>query len=435
MKNFCLILILAFFTTIGIAQPRLSAQAKRMESRIHELGTFGHNPQGGVSRVAFSEADKEGRTYIMGLMKSAGLTVRIDAAGNIIGSRAGKKTGLPIIAFGSHIDSVPSGGNYDGDVGVIGALECIDLLEEANIKTDHPLEVIVFSDEEGGLTGSTAMIGKLSESSLNRISNSGKSIRDGLKDIGGDVGALQTAARKKGEIMAFLELHIEQGAYLHQDKIDIGVVEGIVGIEQWEVTILGKANHAGTTPMNMRQDALLAAAKFTLAVNEIVRGIPGAQVGTVGRIRSEPGAPNVIPGKVVLSLELRDLSREKTLSIFEKIRSRSLDIDKEYGTQTAFLSLNSNEPAITDLSIQNIIAEKAKELGYSFKKMPSGAGHDTQDMARLCPTGMIFVPSVDGISHAPGEYTSPEAMAKGATVLVQTILALDRGLQSQDQKK
>ena len=390
------------------------------------LGKFGANPQGGVSRLAFSEADKQGRAYIISLMKAAGLDVHLDAAANIIGTRTGKNQTLPVIAFGSHIDSVPFGGNYDGDVGVIGAIECIEMMNQVGIKTEHPLEVIVFTDEEGGLVGSTALIGLLKETDLEHMSTSGKTIRQGLLELGGDVGKLSSIVRRKGELLAFLELHIEQGGILYQEKIDIGVVQGIVGIEQWDVTIEGKANHAGTTPMNQRQDAMLAAARLTIAINESVKSMEGAQVGTVGRIKAEPGAPNVIPGKVVMTLELRDLSHEKIMTVFEKIKQRATEIEKESGTHISFQNINSNQPAITDKKIQDLIATASRELGFTSKSMPSGAGHDTQDMARIAPTGMVFVPSKDGVSHAPGEYTSAQDMANGASVLLRTILALDK---------
>ena len=402
------------------------ARPERMETRIRDLSKFGANPQGGVSRMAFSEADQQGRAYITGIMKAAGLDVRMDAAGNIIGKRAGKNPALPIIAFGSHIDSVPFGGNYDGDVGVIGAIECIELLNEGNIRTEHPLEMIVFTDEEGGLVGSTAMTGPLKDGDLEHVSTSGKTIRQGIADLGGDPGKLAGAVRPKGELLAFLELHIEQGGILFNSNIDIGVVEGIVGIEQWEVTIEGKANHAGTTPMNLRQDALLAASRLIIAINESVRSITGNQVGTVGQIKAAPGAPNVIPGKVVMSLELRDLSRDKIYTVFEKIRLRAADIEKESGTQITFQIINSNFPAITDKRIQELIASAARNLGFTFMQMPSGAGHDTQDMAKIAPAGMVFVPSKKGVSHAPDEFTSPQDMANGASVLFQTILALDK---------
>ena len=426
MRHLLLLVGVLIFALNTFAQSGLQGRPERMESRILALGKFGANPQGGVSRVAFSEADKQGRAFIIGLMKSAGLVVRIDAAGNIIGKRAGKNPLLQVIAFGSHIDSVPFGGNYDGDVGVIGAIECIELLNEADLITEHPLEVIAFADEEGGLTGSTGMIGRLKENNLNQISSSGKTVREGISELGGDIAKLSTAVRQKGELLAFLELHIEQGAILYNSKTDVGVVEGIVGIEQWDVTIQGLANHAGTTPMNLRKDALLAAAKLIIAVNESVKSMAGAQVGTVGRIKTEPGAPNVIPGKVTMSVELRDLSRDKILSVFEKIKQRAVEIEKESGTHIDFTLAHSNLPAITDKKIQMLIAVAAKELGLSYRMMPSGAGHDTQDLAVIAPVGMIFVPSKDGISHSPDEYSSPKDMANGVTVLLRTILALDK---------
>lgn len=285
------VLLCLSMTVSSHAQKALTGNPSRMEARIMALGKFGTNPEGGVSRVAYSEADLAGRAYVMGLMKTAGLDVRLDAAGNIIGRRAGKNNALPAIALGSHIDSVPGGGNYDGDVGSLGAIECIELLNEAKIITKHPLEVIIFQNEEGGLIGSEAMCGILPSTSLDLVSSSGKTIRQGIIDIGGNPDKLSEAVRKKGDYKAFVELHIEQGGILDQKGINIGVVEGIVGINQWEVTITGKANHAGTTPMNQRKDAMLAAAKLTIAVNEAALAMTGRQVATVGRIRAEPGAP------------------------------------------------------------------------------------------------------------------------------------------------
>ena len=407
------------------AQQLIKANPARMEERIKALGQFGANPEGGVSRVAYSEADIAGRKYVMELMKNAGLEVSIDAAGNLIGKRKGKNSKLPTIAFGSHIDSVPGGGNYDGDVGSIGAIECIELMKENNIVTDHPLEVIIFQNEEGGLVGSEAISGILTDEELSLVSSSGKTLRQGMIDIGGDPTRYHEAARKKGFFKAFLELHIEQGGFLDQEGINIGVVEGIVGIKQWMVTFQGKANHAGTTPMDQRQDAMLAAAKFVVETNRIARSIPGRQVATNGKIKAEPGAPNVIPGKVEMTLEIRDLDFEKMLSVFEKIRKAAETISEETGVQISYSPLNEDIPAVTDKRIQDMIAASAKELGLTFKYMPSGAGHDTQDMARIAPTGMVFVPSKDGISHSPKEFTSAQDMANGASVLLQTILKLD----------
>lgn len=397
-----------------------------MEERIKALSQFGANPEGGVSRVAYSDADIAGRQYVMGLMKNAGLEVSIDKAGNIIGKRKGKNNNLPAIAFGSHIDSVPGGGNYDGDVGSLGAIECIELMNENNIVTEHPLEVFIFQNEEGGLVGSEAISGILTEEELSLVSSSGKTLRQGMIDIGGDPTRFREAARKKGDFKAFLELHIEQGGFLDREGINIGVVEGIVGIKQWMVTFTGKANHAGTTPMDQRQDAMLAAAKFVVETNRIARSIEGRQVATNGKINALPGAPNVIPGKVEMTLEIRDLDFEKMLAVFGKIELDAKAIEKETGVAISYSDLNEDIPAMTDKRIQNLIAASAKDLGLTHKFMPSGAGHDTQDMARIVPTGMIFVPSKDGISHSPKEFTSPQDMANGASVLLQTILKLDK---------
>jgi N-carbamoyl-L-amino-acid hydrolase len=392
------------------------------------LAQFGKNPEGGVSRVAFSEADLRGRQYIISLMREAGLAVRIDPAGNIIGRREGSDPALPVILFGSHIDSVPSGGNYDGNVGVISAIECIEVLKENNIATRHPLEVVVFADEEGGLVGSRAMIGQLAPEALDVVSHSGKTIREGIRLIGGDPDRLAEARRRAGEIKAYLELHIEQGARLEAEKIPIGVVEGIVGINWWEVTVEGFANHAGTTPMDKRRDALLAAAHLIIAVNRVVTSVPGRQVGTVGRIAAEPGAPNVIPGRVVMSLELRDLSREKIASLFEKIQQEARAIQERFNVTIRFDPIPANStPAMTDERVRGLIAESARELGLSYLFLPSGAGHDAQEIARIAPVGMIFVPSAGGISHSPKEYSRPGEIANGANVLLRTILKIDRG--------
>ncbi len=404
----------------------LRVNADRIEQRILKLGKFGKNPEGGVSRVAFSDADVAGRAYIKELMQAAGLTVRIDAAGNVIGRRDGSDSSLPAIMFGSHIDSVPGGGNYDGDVGVIGAIEVAQVLQENNITTRHPLEVISFTDEEGGLVGSRAIIGHLSEKALGVVSHSGKTIGEGIRFVGGDPDRLDEARLEPGDLKAFIELHIEQGSFLYDEGIDIGVVEGIVGINWWDVVIEGFANHAGTTPMNKRRDAMLAAAELTLAVNDVVTSVPGRQVGTVGRIRAEPGAPNVIPGRVVMSLEIRDLSATKIQDLFNDIKGRAAAIEKKYETPISFHHIDVDAvPAPTDKGMRKIIAGAAESLGLSYKLMPSGAGHDAQDMARIAPTGMIFVPSVGGISHSPEEFTRPVDMANGANVLLQTVLILD----------
>ncbi|MFN2510810.1 MAG: M20 family metallo-hydrolase [Pyrinomonadaceae bacterium] len=398
-------------------QSKLRVNGPRIIQHLNALGEFGKNPQGGVSRVAYSEADRQGREYVMTLMRTAKLEVTIDFAGNIIGRRPGSVSTLPPLLFGSHIDTVPEGDNYDGVVGSLGSIEVAQTLAEHNLTTRHPLELIIFQNEEGGLIGSRALDGELTERELDLVSRSGKTIREGTKFIGGDPTRLTEVRRKRGDIAAYVELHIEQGGTLDAEKINIGIVEGIVGINWWDVTVEGFANHAGTTPMNQRQDALLAAAKFIEAVNRIVTSVAGRQVGTVGRIQALPGAPNVIPGKVVLSLELRDLDAAKIRMLYEKIHVEAKQIARESRTRLEFKEINVNLPAPTDSRIRKVIADSASELGLTTRLMPSGAGHDAQDMALLGPVGMIFVPSVGGISHSPREFSHPADIANGADVL------------------
>jgi N-carbamoyl-L-amino-acid hydrolase len=404
------------------------ADAVRLERRIQELGRFGANPEGGVSRVAFSAADIAGREYVKSLMRDAGLDVRVDAAGNIVGRRAGSDASLPVIMTGSHIDSVPKGGNYDGDVGVLGAIEVADILRAHHIETRHPFEFVVFTDEEGGTVGSQAMAGRLGASAFDVVSHSGLKIGDGIRAVGGDPARLMEARRAPGSLAAFVELHIEQGAILDESGIDIGVVEGIVGIRWWDVTVEGVANHAGTTPMNRRRDALVTAAELTLAANRIASTTPGRQVATVGRIGAEPGAPNVIPGRVTLSLEIRDLAADKMASVFRAIEAEAKRIADARGTSVRFDEVDlALAPAPTDERLRRIVESSAATLGLSHRRMPSGAGHDAQDMAHVAPIGMIFVPSQGGISHAPKEFTTPSDLANGADVLLRTLLAIDRG--------
>jgi N-carbamoyl-L-amino-acid hydrolase len=406
----------------------LRVNGTRLNASLARLSQFGRNPQGGVSRTAYSDADKQAREWVMGLMREAGLRTEIDTAGNIIGRRPGTDAARKPILFGSHIDSVPEGGNFDGDVGSMGALEVMRVLEENHVTTRHPFEMVIFQNEEGGVAGSRAMIGELHDKDLALTSRSGKTIGDGIAFIGGDPARIASARRNPGDIAAYLELHIEQGGILEETKTDIGIVQGIVGLFWWDVTVEGFANHAGTTPMNRRHDAMLAAARFTIMVNRVVTSRPGRQVGTVGRISAMPGAPNVIPGKVVLSLELRDLDEAKVHALFDEISAEAKKIGKENGTTFAFAPTNVNHPAPTDPRMRAAIEKSARELGLTTHAMPSGAGHDAQEMARIGPAGMIFVPSVKGISHAPMEFTRPADVENGANVLLQTLLRIDAEL-------
>jgi beta-ureidopropionase / N-carbamoyl-L-amino-acid hydrolase len=411
-----------------VAAPDLRVNADRINAHLAALSEFGKNPQGGVSRVAYSEFDKAARAVVMDWMRAAKLDVSVDFAGNIIGRRPGSNAGLKPLLFGSHIDSVPMGGNYDGNLGSTAAIEVAQTLSENNIVTRHPIEIVVWQNEEGGLYGSRAVSGQLTAAELKNVSNSGKTIEQGITFLGGDVNKLDQVKRKKGDIAGYLELHIEQGGTLEQTKTEVGVVQGIVGIKQWEVTVTGFQNHAGTTAMNNRHDSLLAASKFVQMVNRVVVNTPGRQVGTVGRIQAFPGAPNVIPGKVVCTLELRDLDDAKVESLFVRIQREAKAIGAQNGTTFAFSELHANVAAPSDPRMRTIVADAAKTLGLSSRVLPSGAGHDAQAMAQLGPMGMIFIPSIGGISHSPKEYSTPKDCGNGGNVLLRAVLAADQTL-------
>jgi N-carbamoyl-L-amino-acid hydrolase len=415
------------FSLTAFSQSKLTVNAQRMESRIADLSKFGKDSTGKGYRVAYTKGDQEGRAWFITLMKNAGLEVSIDYAGNIIGKRKGKNAALHPIAFGSHIDMVPDGGNYDGCVGSIGALEIMEVLNENNVSTDHPLKLIIFSNEEGGTIGSMAMAGHVTAEGLQQVSQSGLTMAAGIKAIGGNPDSIQLSSLKKGDLKAFLELHIEQGGILDKEQLQIGVVEGIVGIIHWEVTVTGFANHAGTTPMDMRHDALLASARLIVAVNDVVNSYKGRQVGTIGKIAAMPGAYNVIPGKVTMGLEIRDLSYDKIWMLFHDIEKRAADIAAASGTTIAFQhQANESKPALTDKNVQAKITASTKALGFTTKLMQSGAGHDSQEIALIAPVGMIFIPSIGGISHSPKEFSKTSDIANGANVLLQTILKLDK---------
>ena len=398
----------------------------RANQHLTDLSRFGANPQGGVSRVAFSEADVAGRRFMVDLMKEAGLTVSIDPVGNIFGVRPGSQSAALPILFGSHIDSVPEGGNYDGDVGSCSAVEVAHTLAERRYRNRHPLHVVIWCDEESGLTGSRGYIGDLPSGEVERPGRDGVTLAEKIRRIGGDPARTAEARHGPGSIAGYIELHIEQGGILDERGINIGIVEGIVGIHHYDVTLTGFANHAGTTPMDRRRNAMLAAADIVLIVDRVVRAVEGRQVGTVGRLLVKPGAPNVIPGQVELTVELRDLSTEKIERLWNQIHTEALASAKKYDVTLNYTLQHINRPALSTPVVRAVIADAVQGLGLSSQVMPSGAGHDAQDLARIGPMGMIFVPSVKGISHSPLELTRPDDVTNGANVLLQTILRLDQ---------
>jgi N-carbamoyl-L-amino-acid hydrolase len=421
MKRLWLIL----FVLPLFAQDPLRVDHKRLNENFIKLSKISSVEFGSLSRVAYTDADIDGRKYVMQLMKSAGMVVYIDEGGNIIGKLKGKDNDLPPIAIGSHIDSVPEGGSYDGNVGSLSAIEVAHTIRENYLTLNHPLIVVIFQNEEGGLFGSKIMTTGLTDQELGLRSSSGYAIKEGIKRIGGNLKKLEDAKLKKNEWTAYVELHIEQGAFLYDENLEIGIVEGIVGIKQWEVVITGFANHAGTTPMDKRNDAPYAAALYVQSVHEIGKNTPGNQVATVGMIKPFPGAPNVIPGKVNASLEIRDLDEKKIDSIYKKIKRSTKKIAKKTGTTFQFQQTINIVPEPTNRLIRKAIVDASNDLKLKSKYMPSGAGHDAQEMSVICPIGMIFVPSKNGISHSPKEYSSPKDISNGANVLLHTVLKLD----------
>jgi beta-ureidopropionase / N-carbamoyl-L-amino-acid hydrolase len=423
----------AAFPALGVPQESASGlriNPDRLRESLEGLSVYGR-PEGGtfadgVTRDGLSDACVAGRNYAMKLMRGSGLDPHVDPAGNIFGSRAGSDHGLKPILFGSHIDSVHSGGNFDGDLGSMSAIEVMGTLKEHGITTRHPLQMVIWTDEENTFAGSGSAAGELQPGDLARVRD-GISLADGLRKLGGDPTRLAEARMSPGAFRCYLELHIEQGGILYQANVPIGVVEGIVSIDEYDVEIRGFANHAGTTPMKERHNALLAAAKLIEAVQEVVTRQPGRQVGTVGRLQVFPNAPNVVPGLVKHSIELRDLSAETIARLGTEIQKRAQEIARNTGTEIVMEKTKHAAPAVADPEMQAKIEAAAAELGLKTMRLPSGAGHDAQMMAKVGPIGMIFVPSVDGISHSPKELTRWPDCANGANVLLQTILRIDRG--------
>lgn len=405
--------------------PDLTVNGFRVNNHLKELSRFGRTPEGGISRVAYSNAGLKGREHTIQLMQNAGLDVITDYAGNLVGRKAGSDPNLPPIMFGSHIDSVPHGGNYDGQVGAMGAIEVAHTLHESSRLTRHPLEVIIFQNEENGKIGSRALAGELKSKDLELPSYSSKTIREGITFIGGNPDKIEDVRRHQGDVAAYLELHIEQGALLHQESVDIGVVEGIVGIKRWSVAVHGHANHAGTTPMNQRQDAMVTAGRFITEVERLATTLPGRHVATVGKIEAHPGAPNVVPGRVELSLEIRDLQMSKIDKVYQAIAQQSEVLASINGTKIDFREYYLSRAAPTDERIRKMVETASQSLGLSHQRMPSGAGHDAQSIALFAPTGMIFIPSIDGISHSPKEYSRPTDIEAGTNTLLHTLLQAD----------
>jgi N-carbamoyl-L-amino-acid hydrolase len=398
----------------------------RLNAEIQELRRFGGTPDGGTHRVAYSDADLGAREWVLARMREAGLRTWIDPAGNLVGELPGTEPSLPPLGVGSHIDTVPFGGSYDGTIGVLGAVEIVRSLQSAGERLQHPLHVYVFQNEEGGKTGSRLLIGAVEPGELGVQTASGYTIQEGIRRLGGNPDDLQASRLEPGALAAFVELHIEQGATLERAGIPIGVVEGIVGIRRWFVTVTGEKNHAGTTPMALRKDALVAASHLVTAIHGTALEMEGRQVATVGRMEVEPGAPNVIPGSVRFTLEIRDLSMAGIQRVFDAVREEAMAVEAETGVQVEMEPFYTSEAAPSDERLRRAFEAAAEQGGRGHLRLPSGAGHDAQSMARICPMGMVFVPSRGGISHAPEEFTPPDQITAGVEVLMGALIRADR---------
>ncbi len=398
---------------------------RRLEQSIQELGRIGETPRGGLTRLALSDDDKRARDQMVAWMREARLRVRVDQMGNIFGERAGAAA-LPPVMVGSHVDSVPTGGKYDGQLGVLCGLEVIRALDDHGVRTRHPLTLVIFTNEEGArfqpaMIASGVMAGKIPlEDAYNARDKDGLRLGDELERIG-YLGAEPCVARP---LRAYLELHIEQGPFLEEEGLSVGVVEGIVAISWSRLTIHGVQDHAGPTPMRIRHDALVAAAEVVSGVRRIARELGGDTVTTVGNFTVQPNIVNAIPGRVVLSIDIRD-PREATLDrarlMLERVVHEACEREGVRGELEHYWRVPDTpfDPGVIDA-----VERAARAAGARYRRIRSGAGHDAQYMATIGPTGMIFVPSRDGRSHCEEEFTPMDDIEHGANTLLRAAFEL-----------
>ena len=404
----------------------LRINGDRLIQRIEDLAAIGPYESTGSCRLALTDEDREGRDLVVTWMKDLGLEISIDGIGNVIATRPGNINGPPTLT-GSHIDTVATGGRYDGNLGVLAGIELIETLIENEIDTQHPVGVGFFTDEEGArfppdMLGSLVYVGGLSlEEALEIEAIDGAILGEELTRIGYRGPAPCPAIPPR----AFIELHIEQGPLLEDEGKTIGVVTGVQGISWTEYVVKGQSNHAGTTPMHLRHDAGYVAARIATEAREVATRMGGRQVATVGRMNLHPDLVNVVAREARLTVDLRNTDETLLVEAENQITECINSLEESEGVTIESRSLARFEPVVFDQQVIEIVSETASDLGLSATHMPSGAGHDAQMLARVCPTGMIFVPSKDGISHNPNEHTDREDLVAGANVLLQSVLALD----------
>lgn len=393
-----------------------------------ELAQIGRDPNGGISRPSFSKADLQAREWLKARIKDAGLEVRQDGAGNIFGRLEGEGKGKTIMA-GSHIDTVLNGGAYDGSLGVLSALECLRRVKEEGVKLAKPLEVVSFTDEEGNLVGdflgSRAFIGCLNCELLEKgITQFGAPLSEILNGTDFTIDSIMNAYKDRPELEAFLEVHIEQGPVLEMEEKNIGIVDKIAGKNYWMCAFTGKAGHAGTTPIEFRQDAFLGLADFSLKGTHYVATKHYGSMITVGKIHLHPGAFSIIPERAEFTLDFRSASADSLKDLEETLPQIANDIASTRGLQFNFKMIDKTVPVGIPRRLLDILESGCKKLNFTYMFLPSGAGHDAQILSEVTDSAMIFIPCVDGISHSPEEKVNWEDVERGANLLLQSILSL-----------
>lgn len=401
---------------------------ERLFKRLLELGEIGKQASGGIIRQVFTPEDMSATELTASYMREAGLSVRVDAVGNLVGRKEGLNPEASAVLTGSHIDTVHDGGAFDGSLGVLGGIEVLQTMIEQGIQTEHPIEVIAYKDEEGcrfsfSMMGSRAMAGILKREDLQNLDRDGMSFAEVLKMNGFDPEHFQQAARPLGSVKAHVEIHVEQGKVLERKNLSVGVVTGINSSLWLKITLNGEAGHSGTTPMGIRHDPLVAAAEIIQAVEEETIKT-GTAVGTVGRLQVHPGGINIIPGSVEFTVDLRDINPEVGERLEQTLLQRIMDVCQRRGIEKVIEVLQRVSPVPCSEHIQDEIKNACRKLEKEIYTLPSGAGHDSMQIAKLCPIGMIFVRSKYGISHNPAEWSSPEDCADGVNVLYHTLLRL-----------
>jgi N-carbamoyl-L-amino-acid hydrolase len=404
----------------------VKVQVERLVADLEALAEVGDTGDGGNCRLALTDDDAGGRELVVGWMRGLGLDVRVDRVGNVVATRAAVDPSLDPVMTGSHIDTVRTGGRYDGTLGVLAGLEVVRALDDAGVRTRRPLAVAFFTDEEGSrfapdMLGSLVYVGGMPlEDALDIVAIDGAVLGDELERIGwaGDTAVPGPAPH------AYVELHIEQGPVLEEQGITIGAVTGVQGISWQELTVTGQSNHAGTTPMRLRHDAGYVAGSIVTFVRDLALDLGGHQVGTVGRLDLHPDLVNVVAARATLTVDLRNTDAPVLAEAEARLRSHAATAAEAEGVTLAWRHLAQFDPVAFDPRVIDLVEATARRLDLSVMRMPSGAGHDAQMLARVCPTGMVFVPSRGGVSHNPTEYTSPEHLGAGAQVLAEVLVEL-----------